>query len=295
MRPCGTIALLALLLAACGSDDDATTGDGGDRADAAPMLDAPATVDARGTLDAPPGTDGDVTTDAGASTLSGHRDRLLATLDPDTCAAWASFDVSQRAVFLTLTHRLFLARTPDGEPVIAHLSRLWLVLGGGTDGGDCGGAENNRLFLSMDDYLWQHMVDTWGGARVIEDGGGSTFLRTRDIAGPHDPFDASVESDIGLRCTLLIETSESRPPTAQAHFFLDGSAVPVERGSRISLPAEARMLEIDHDYDCVHRSNPTCSDFEDRYRDGYGDFECEWTPSACEAVGADCYRDVATP
>ena len=296
-RPAMALAALALALSSCGSDDDAMAPDA-----TTPRADAALAFDARPPSDGPVGPDAAVANDAasaidaaGPSSLSGHRDRLLSTLGDEVCSTWASFDQSQRAVFLTLTHRLFLAGTPDGEPAIAHLTRLHLVLGGGADGGDCGGAENNRLFLSMDDYLWQLAVDTWEGGRVIDDGGGSTFLRTRDVAGPHDPFDASIESDVGLRCALLIETSESRPPTAQAHFFLEGSEAPVERGSGISLPADPRMLEIDHDFDCVHRSNPTCSDFEEKYRRHYGDFECEWTPSACEAVGTGCYRDVAAP
>jgi hypothetical protein len=179
--------------------------------------------------------------------------------------------------------------------MLSHVERLYLVLGGGSDGSTCGGSENNRLFLGMDDYLWGRMVETWDGDAVIEDGGGSHWLHTRDIAGPHDPFDASNETDTGLRCSLLIETSESRPPTAQAHFFLEGSAVAVERGDGISLPTDPRMLEIDHDFDCVHRSNPTCSDFEDRYRESHGDYECDWVPSACTPEGTGCHRSAAAP
>lgn len=55
------------------------------------------------------------------------------------------------------------------------------------------------------------------------------------------------------------------------------------------------MLEIDHDFDCIHRSNPTCSDFEERYRDNHGDFECEWIPSACAPEGSGCYRAASAP
>ncbi len=267
---------------------DAGTRDGGARPDAG-ARDGGLSPDAAGAHDA----GGDADAGAPEPTLAGLRDALLGTMTDAPCETWAGFDESRRAVFLTLTHRLFTSRTPDGRPMLSHIERLYLVLGGGDDGTSCGGAENNRLFLGMDAYLWQAMVDTWNDEGAIDDGGGSRWIHTRDIAGPHDPFDASAETDTGLRCTLLIETSGSRPPTAQAHFFLEGSAVPVERGSGISLPADPRMLEIDHDFDCLHRSNPTCSDFEDRYRDNHGDFECDWVPSSCTPDGDGCYRSAS--
>jgi hypothetical protein len=231
------------------------------------------------------------TSDAGSTdALSDHRDRLIATLGAP-CATWASFDESQRAVFLTITHRFFLSQTPDGRSMLDHVERLHLVLGGGSSGETCGGSENNRLFLGIDPYLHGLLVDTWNGARVIGDGGGSTWLHTRDSAGPHDPFDASDETDVGLSCTFLFEDDDSRPPTAQAHFFLPGSEVAIERGD-ISLPADPRMLEIDHDYNCLHDSNPTCRDFIDRYTSNYGDFACAWVPSACAPIGTECFRSV---
>jgi hypothetical protein len=281
-------AVAAIVLVGCGDDDRGASDGGGDR-DGGDSRDAPAADDAPASLDAPPaGDDAPLDLDAGGgdSSLTALRDRLFATFTDTPCATWASLDESQRAVFLTITHRLLLAHLPDGSPALAHLTRLHLVLGGGSSGGSCGGAENNRLFLSMDDALWQGMVDTWGGASVLDE----PYVHTRDAAGPHDPFDASIESDAGLRCTFLIETGDSRPPTAQAHFFLDGSAVPVERGTGISLPADPRMLEIDQDFNCIHDSNPTCRDFDEKYRVGYGDFECEWVPSACAPSGTGCYR-----
>ncbi len=223
--------------------------------------------------------------------LGAHRDRLLATLGAP-CATWAALGESARAVFLMITHRLFVSTLPDGSPALAHVTRVYLVLGGGSDGSECGGAENNRLFVQMDDDLWARMVETWEGSGAIDDGAGATWIHTRDLAGPHDPFDASNETSTGLACALLFETSDSRPPTAQAHFFLDGSEAPVERGSGISLPSDPRMLEIDLDFDCIHRSNPTCADFEARYRRNWGDFGCEWTPSSCVPTSTGCYRDV---
>jgi hypothetical protein len=144
----------------------------------------------------------------------------------------------------------------------------------------------------MDAYLHGLMVDTWNGARVIGDGGGSTWLHTRDIAGPHDPFDASDETDVGLRCVLLIQTSDSRPPTGQGHFFLEGSAVAFEHGSGSMLPLDPFLLELDQDYNCVHDSNPTCGDFDEDYEQHYGDYGCDWVPSSCTPVGSGCYRGV---
>lgn len=221
--------------------------------------------------------------DAGsADALAAHRRRLLDSLGTPVCETWESFDESQRQVFLTLTHRLWLSRTPDGASMLSHLTRLYLVLGGGEDGTACGGGENNRLFLAMDPYLHARMVETWEGGTPIGDGGGLAWIHTRDVAGPHDPFDASDESDSGLRCrAFVIEEPDSRPPTAQAHFFLEGSATPVERGPGISLPADPLMLEIDHDYDCFHRSNPTCRDFAARYVEHYGDYGAGFRPPGC--------------
>lgn len=280
------VALFVLVIAGC--SDDGSSPDGG-RADAG--NDGGAGSDAAapdaGATDA-----GAADAARGDATLAEHRDRLMATLEGSPCASWASFDESRRAVFLTLTHRLFIARTPDGLPALAHVTRVYLVLGGGSSGETCGGAENNRLFVATDAYLHDLMVRTWNRTdELIEDGGGSRFVHTRDLAGPHDPFDASIESDVGLSCTLLIEDGDSRPPTLQAHFFVETPAA-VERGDGISLPADPFMLEIDHDYDCLHRSNPTCSDFDEKYRENYGDFECEWIPAACTSTAAGCYRPV---
>jgi hypothetical protein len=289
------VAVLALSLAlfpACGDGgtaDDAGTTDGG----VSGPIDG-GTADAAGADGGGAGLDAATPGDAGVDpTLSALRDALFGGHTSTPCETWASYDESARAVFLTITHRLYLSRTPDGRRMLEHIDGLHLVRGGGSSGTSCGGAENNRLFLSMDASLWQLAVETWDGTNTIDDGSGGSWAHTSDIAGPHDPFHASIETRTGLDCVLLVETSDSRPPTAQAHFFLDGSAVPVERGPDISLPADPTMLEIDQDFDCLHDSNPTCRDFETRYRDNYGDFECEWVPSACAPEGAGCFRTVA--
>ena len=86
--------------------------------------------------------------------------------------------------------------------------------GGGSDGDECGGDQNNRLFLATDAYLHERMVETWDERDVIADDGGSFWKHTGDLAGPHDPFDASIETDTGLRCALFFETGDSEPPAA---------------------------------------------------------------------------------
>jgi len=227
------------------------------------------------------------TTDA----LASQRDRLLVSTGGDPCGLWAGWDQSTRAVFLTITHRLFVSKTPDGASALSHVERLHGVLGGGPDGDECGGIDNNRVFASMDEYLWRRMLDAHDGALGITDGSDGYWARTRDIAGPHAPFDASNETQAGVDCILLIETDESRAPTGQAHFFRPGSAAAMTRGT-VEVPLDPRALEIDLDYDCLHRSNPTCRDFESRYREGYGDFVCDWVPSSCAPAGAGCYRGV---
>lgn len=286
------------LLACCLVVAGCSGGDGGVPLDGAPSIDA-AVRDGAG--DAAPGdaaTALDATSDGGPidggpESLAQMRDRLIATMGGAPCETWASMDESRRAVFLTITHRLFTSHTPDGLPMLAHVERVYLVLGGGSDGTSCGGAENNRLFVSTDAYLHDRMVETWNDTHSITDDGGSTWIHTRDVAGPHDPFDASIETDTGLRCTLIFEDGDSEPPTAQAHFFV-ADPVPVMRGSGIDLPGDPHMLEIDQDFDCVHDSNPTCHDFEDRYRTHHGDFECEWVPGACAPVGTGCYRSASS-
>jgi hypothetical protein len=256
---------------------------------------APSPLDATLAPDASHPTDTGVDApghDVGAppADLASMRDRLFATFSDTPCETWASMDASRRAVFLTLTHRLSTSHGPDGTSLLEHVTRIVLILGGGSSGTTCGGAENNRMFFDVDDTLHGWMVDSWNGTTPLADDGGSTWVHSRDAAGPHDPFDASIETDTGLRCTALIfEQPDSAPPTAQAHFFVS-AAVPVSRGAGIDLPADPLLVELDQDFNCVHDSNPTCHDFEDRYRAHHGDFECEWVPSVCTPVGTGCYR-----
>jgi hypothetical protein len=276
MRVRAAIAMLcvvaACVIGACGGPPG-----GGDDDDGA-------AVDALGDAFA-----GDAGADGGAVvTLAEHRDRLFrgnAALGTgaDVCARWASLEASRKAVFLTLTHRLFISQLADATPVLAEVTGVKLILGGGASGTSCGGAENNRLFLTISPRLWQALVDTWNDTETISDGGDALWIHTQDLAGPHDPFTASTETDTGLSCLGLIELSGSKPPTAQAHFFLAGDAVPVQRGAGIDLPADPYLLEIDHDFDCLHQSNPICPDrgFDAEYITNYGDYAPTWAPTGC--------------
>ncbi len=295
------LSLTLVLILGCGSSADAPDG----------SVDGAAPADADG---APPdsarppgdGAAGDGATDAAVAdgsasdaggiedTLAAQRARLFSTLSDDACTDWSALSASARAVFDTISHRLFLSKTPDGRSVLSHLERLYAVLGGGVDGTSCGGIENNRIFASMDPYLWEHMVATNDGTLDITDGGDGHWAPSGDIAGPHDPFDASNETETGLDCILLIETADSRPPTAQAHFFRAGSETTIVRGA-VEIAPDPRAIEVDQDFDCIHRSNPTCSDFESRYQDHYGDFECAWVPPTCVPEGDACYPAASAP
>ena len=94
----------------------------------------------------------------------------------DVCQRWNSLDSSRKAVFLTNTHRLYSSTTPDDLSMLHHIERLLAMQGGGADGSECGGIDNNRLFMAMDGYLWDLMVQTWNDILSVGDGGG------RDLA-----------------------------------------------------------------------------------------------------------------
>lgn len=235
--------------------------------------------------------------DASPRSLASLRDHLFSTLlqpGEAPCERWSSYDPSARAIFLTITDRLWLSQTPDGLSMLDHIVRVYGVLGGGAKGTTCGGVDNNRMFLGMDDYLWGLLNDAWNGGQVITDGGGHYWGKSADLGGPHKPFNLSDETATGTQCNLfIIETGDSKPPTGQVQFFKDGTATAFQRGG-LSFPADPRMLEFDHDYNCLHDSNPTCQDFTQRYVKNYGDFACDWVPVACRPAASGCYP-AATP
>jgi hypothetical protein len=122
---------------------------------------------------------------AAAESLDANLNRLFETWRAhkapgvDACTAWRQrLDLSQRMVFLTITHRLTTSRlapmslspnavyyqlheayVPDGRTPLDHINAVYSINGGhgpvpGWGVGSCGGGDNNRLFMSMDHQLW---------------------------------------------------------------------------------------------------------------------------------------------
>lgn len=185
--------------------------------------------------------------------LRDHRDRLLDSLgdSPDRCVRWAAFDEVQRGVFLTITdllgRRSYLRDGPAAgarsgvelEMALDHVTRLWAVNGAEPDGcvRCCGGGEFNRLYFSADDALLQ-ALRTGVGLPAWRD--------SSDVAGPHEPFSKSLETNAGQ-------------PRGQLHFWAsDGEAVALARPGVVGV-VDAHIVEIDLDYNVIHESNPECS------------------------------------
>lgn len=209
----------------------------------------------------------------------------------DVCALWDALDPSTQAVFLTITARLDGSiLVADGSSMLSHVLTANRIAGGTgssmADPGDCGG-DGNRLFLTMDATLHAALVAAGtSGPGVIDDlPAGGHWHDSSDLAGPHDPFDASDETEDGA-------------PRGQVHFFADpASAVanaPLGRTDVAGL-VDPYALEMDQDYDCVHNSNPACEYTfygplcapEPRalgatiFTDHYGSFDPTWRPAGC--------------
>lgn len=177
----------------------------------------------------------------------------------DVCELWSRATPATRATFLGLTDRLDGARLADGSSALAHVTALYRVVGGegetASDPGSCGGGEFNRMIVSIDPALHAAFVaahrsggDEVGGVRDLDDLGASYWRDARDLAGPHAPFTLSDETEGGA-------------PRGQAHLFEDPtSAAALSPLGRTDLETlvDPYALEIDHDYDCVHASNPLC-------------------------------------
>jgi hypothetical protein len=259
-----------------------------------------------------------------APTLDGNRDRLLETYllrlksIPDArqsnglvggaldnvCDLWARLDPSSRLVFLTLTHRMQGSTLRDGSHVLDHVVKLYRVSGGrsasASAAGSCGGAEYNRMIMSMDSDLHAAQVaaNVDRGAlgrdykRDIADIPPASFWRnSHDLAGPHKPFTASDETNAGA-------------PRGQTQYFFDpASTRALSALGRLDVAdvVDPFALEMDQDYDCVHHSNPACPyRFYGRrclprsrklgtaiYWQYYGNFVPAWQPTGCSLALAD--------
>jgi hypothetical protein len=213
---------------------------------------------------------------------------------------WQKLDPSSRAVFLTLTARMQSSLLgQDGSSMLSHVTKIYRVVGGdgatSTDVGSCGGGEYNRMIMSMDATLHDaqvaanahHGAVQSNGKRDISDAVSSSFWRnSNDLAGPHEPFDLSDETEGGA-------------PRGQTQFFADPTSkvasAPLGRQDLETL-IDPYALELDHDYDCIHSSNPLCTYFAygplclpqaprlgtELYADTYGDYDASWTPASCK-------------
>ncbi|HSK79380.1 MAG TPA: WSC domain-containing protein [Thermoanaerobaculia bacterium] len=243
---------------------------------------------------------------ASADSLSGNRDRLfedyVTRLAPwadayTKCRVWRTLSLEQQGAFYTITHRLSISHLRDGASLLDHITHLYSIRGD-TDSRACHGADDNRLFMSMDNALRSAFTTLYlypGGATycdIYENRNGYLSWRdSGDWAGPHEPFTDSRETVGGY-------------PTAQVHFFADYRATD-GRVCRTGLSilggcvTDPNMVEMDQDYDWNHPSSTECvydnplQGRDQRGRDmydsnwgvwrGYGPLDTGWEPSACSA------------
>ena len=308
---CLCAATAAVLLGGCGPSESDDAGDRGSSVGGG--SDGTTEVDAGGggAVDAGGGGgEGDA-----AVVDLGARDRLLATYfdhlkaHPDdqqsngligrdlasVCDLWDRLDDSSQATFLTLTARLQGSILgADGSAALDHITALYRVVGGegavDAEPGSCGGGEFNRMIMSMDPQLHDALVaanDSGGDGGELADVLPDTVWRdSGDVAGPHGPFDLSDETDEG-------------GPRGQVQYFRDpASALANAPLGRLDVEdlVDPFALEMDHDYDCAHNSNPTCEYTfygplcfpqstelgVDIYTDKYGTFDPAFRPAACQ-------------
>jgi hypothetical protein len=224
---------------------------------------------------------------------------LSAASVASVCDVWAELDPSSRAVFLTLSARLQRSTLAvDGHSMLWHVTRLVRLVGGqgatATDPGSCGGGEQNRVILSMDDTLHASLVAAsanqgamvGGKYDIAEAPPQGTFWRdSHDLGGTHAPFDLSDETDEGA-------------PRGQVQYFADpSSALAHAPLGRLDLETwiDPHALEMDQDYDCPHDSNPLCTYVTwgqlcfpqaatlgvDLFAMRYGDYEPGYVPAGC--------------
>lgn len=248
---------------------------------------------------------------ASADSLSGNRDRLfedyVLRLVPwadayTKCHIWRTMSLEQQGAFYTITHRLSISHLRDGGSLLDHITHLYSIRGD-IDSDACHGADDNRLFMSMDDALRQAFTIQFlppGGSTptiaycdIYENRYGYLSWReSRDYKGPHWPFTDSRETVGGY-------------PTGQVHFFASYRATDgrVCRPSLNQFPegclTDPNMVEMDQDYDWNHPSSTECvydnplQGRDQRGRDmydsnwgvwrGYGPLDTGWEPSACSA------------
>jgi hypothetical protein len=207
------------------------------------------------------------------------------TLD-QRCIAWNNRDETQKMVFRTILHRLSIGRLPDGSSPLDHVTKVYAMLGGagfmncntwGGCPGDCGGTDNNRIFMSIDYPLWYAWH--WGYGASITDSSGAVWQDSTDLAGPHTPFTSSRQTTYGH-------------PRGQIHYFggVSGPSDTAVTVSRLGVPQSGMndpyIVEMDQDYNLTHESNPMCSSYLWDYINSFGGsgpeaFDRAWKPSGC--------------
>ena len=188
---------------------------------------------------------------ASAATLKANRNRLFADWAArkgyaDVCQAWNGLSHPAKGAFLTLTNRLQISYLPDGSVPLDHVTSLYSILGDPDN--DCGDSDDNRIFVHMDDYLWEAMAyANLGYVTTVDANGNNDWTTSSDLMGPHSPFDASNETSYGH-------------PRGQVHFWIsdDGFYYPVCRAD-LNCIVDANILEMDQDYDWNHPSSTECT------------------------------------
>ena len=189
------------------------------------------------------------------ATLTENRNRLFADYvarkgASDACAIWNNLKQDAKGAFLTLTHRLhgyqlltcggIGCNYPTIGSALDHVDALYSILG---DGFSCGGA-GNCIYGSMDGPLTSAMrFSNIGIISMVDANGVNGWERSKDIGGPHSPFNASDQTVYGH-------------PRGQTHFFNGGSA-PLCKAD-LNCLQDAASFEFDQDYDPEHDSSTEC-------------------------------------
>jgi hypothetical protein len=138
------------------------------------------------------------------------------------------------------------------EKLIDHVDGLYAVLDGGDPygRGSCGGENNNRIFVSLDEI----------GISAIRN------IYPLFLPGIKSSGDRNQHGDFkGRRDTIHGQ------PRAQFHYFLwDHEAKPINR-REMSAVFDPWAMEVDIDYNWIHDSNPLCTYSGDLGLDDYRD------------------------
>lgn len=128
---------------------------------------------------------------------------------------------------------IYVDRT-DFDTVLNHVEKFYGILGSNS----CGGSGNRIFFKADNDVIyWFRNI----GLQL------PYWRVSHDLAGPHDPFTQSRETDPG----------QPRGQTQQ--WAWDYEATPIYRDNFYNAGNDPHIVEIDIDYNVAHDSNPECS------------------------------------